>query len=85
MAVDAHGLCPRDEVLAGVEVCPAALEDAEGLVRDEVGDGAAQEVRRRHEVGVEDGDQVVPGQGQPVGQCPGFVIGSLRSPDVGDA
>jgi hypothetical protein len=63
----------RQQRLVLVEVAPAGLHHANVVVLQKEGNGAAQEVGRGHEVGVENGNELAVGALQAVAQGPGFV------------
>ena len=54
-----------------VEVRPAELRHPQARIREEV-DRAAQDIARRHEIGVEDGDELALRRGEALGQGPGL-------------
>ena len=81
--VELQGLQAGDETVVFIEVFPSGLHHADpGVV--EVGDGAFQKVGPRQKIGVEDGDELAPGQAQPVIQCAGFEAFARAAPDVVD-
>src|SRR5690606_17185062 len=67
-----------------VEVPPAGRDEAEPGIGIEDGDGAAEEVWLRHEVGVENRDIVAAGHLQAVMQCPGLESTAFAPAHVDD-
>ncbi len=83
VAVEQDGLDAGHQRVAAVDVRPAALDHAEAGI-GEVGHGLAQEVRRRHEVGVEDGEQLAARLRKAGDQGPGFETGAVGAVEVMD-
>jgi hypothetical protein len=82
--VEEDRLHPGQERVLAVHVLPPALHEAERGVAGEERDGLPEEARRRHEVGVEDGDELAPRDGQPRGERPGLVPGARVAMEVVD-
>ena len=71
MAVEQHGFDFGEEAVIPVQVAPARLHDAHGRIR-EMMNGARKEIRRGHEIGIEDRHEFTGGGLQPFLQRPGF-------------
>ena len=84
VAVEGEGLAAGEGVIEPVEMAPAGLDHADLFVGDEVGDGAAEEVRRGDEVGVEHGEQFTIQQFEAAGKSAGLVATALRAADMAD-
>ena len=82
--VDHQRLQPGEQRIALVQVDPAGLDETDAGVRERAR-GAPQEVRRGKEVGVEDGDQLGLGGGQPSRERACLVAAADLAPEVGDA
>ena len=65
--VEEERLQPGKQRVAAVGVPPTRLDHADSRVREGT-DGALEELGRRHEVGVEDCDQLARGEAQPLGE-----------------
>jgi hypothetical protein len=83
VSVDADALGAREERVALVQMTPASLDEGDLRVA-EVGDGLPQEVRSRHEVRVEDGDELAASPLEPVLQGPGLEADARVPADVPD-
>ena len=83
VAVEEDRLALGQQAGVAVEVVPADLDHAD-LGVGEVVDHVVEDVDRRDEVGVEDGDVIAGGLLQPLGQRPGLVPGAVGPVQVGD-
>ena len=84
VAVDGERLQPREQREATVRVVPARLDEREPGIGDEHRHGPAQEVRPRHEVGVEDRQQLASSEREAVAQRARLEAAPFGAPDVVD-
>ena len=71
VTVQEHRLDPGQHRVVAVQVFPAHLHHAQ-IGTGEMMDGLAEQVGRRDEIGVEDGDELAAGRPHAVGQRPGL-------------
>ncbi len=78
--IQQHALHARQPVGAAVGMTPARLHEARPAVGDQRRHGAAQEIRRRHEVGIEDGHEGRIAMRQAEGQIAGLEALAVAPP-----
>ena len=86
MRVQQKTLHPGQPVVVAVGMAPARLHKGQAVIGQQHRQGAAQEIGRRHKVGVEHGDERRVGVRKPEGQVAGLealAVAAAQQPQVG--
>src|SRR4029077_7925533 len=83
VAIEQNRFYLCEQGIVAIEVGPACLRHADGRIL-EVGNGAAQEIGFRDEVGVKDGDEFAAGGFQSIFESAGFVAFAVVAMNIGD-